>query len=63
MFTSLDLVDHMGARSWGVTGTLRANRLHDIPLPAKKEVEKNLKRGASQAVFSQYLMVLVWKDN
>lgn len=63
LFTSLDLLDHMGDRSWGVTGTLRVNRINDIPLPTKKEVEKQFQRGESQAVYSQDLMVSAWKDN
>ena len=63
LFTSLDLLDHMGDRQWGVTGTLRQNRLHNIPLDNKKQVEKKLERGQSQAVYTQDSLVMVWRDN
>lgn len=63
LFTTLDLLDHMGERAWGVTGTLRANRLNGVPLPTKKEAEKTMKRGEVKAVFSSDLMVATWKDN
>ena len=62
LFTSLDLLEHMGDRQLGVTGTLRQNRLHGIPLPTKKEVNK-LERGYMEAVYHQDIMVMVWKDN
>ena len=63
LFTSLDLLEHMGDRHLGVTGTMRQNRLHGIPLPTKKEVAKNFERGQLQAIYHQDAMVLVWKDN
>ena len=63
LFTSIDLLDHMGDRQLGVTGTLRQNRLHGVPLPTKKEVEKNFVRGQSEAVYTQDSIVVVWKDN
>jgi hypothetical protein len=34
LFTSLDLLDHMGDMRLGVTGTFRQNRIVGIPLPA-----------------------------
>jgi len=63
LFTSVDLLEHLGDRQLGVTGTLRQNRLHGIPLPTKKEVVKNFQRGELQAVYHQDMMVMVWKDN
>lgn len=63
LFTSLDLLEHMGDRQWGVTGTLRQNRLHGIPLHSKKDVNKAFGRGESEAVYTQDALVMVWKDN
>lgn len=63
LFTSLDLLDHMGDKGYGVTGTLRQNRTIGIPLPNKKQANKELKRGEMQAVFTQDSVVAVWKDN
>jgi hypothetical protein len=53
----------MGDKQLGLTGTLRQNRLFGIPLPSKKEAEKKMKRGESQAVYSQDSTVILWKDN
>jgi len=63
LFTSLDLIDHMGAKGYGVTGTLRQNRIIGIPLPNKKQANKELKRGETKMVFTQDAVVSVWKDN
>jgi DNA excision repair protein ERCC-6 len=63
LFTSLDLLDNMGDRQYGVTGTLRQNRIIGIPLPNKKQANKQLKRGEMQAVYTQDAVVAVWKDN
>jgi hypothetical protein len=63
LFTTLDLLDHMGDRQLGVTGTLRQNRVIGIPLPTKKEVVKNFKRGEVQATYTQDATVVVWRDN
>jgi hypothetical protein len=63
LFTSMDLLDHMGDRQWGVTGTLRQNRIIGIPLPGKKEATRNMKRGEAEAVYSSDSTVIVWKDN
>jgi hypothetical protein len=63
LFTSMDLLDHMGDRKIGVTGTVRMNRVIGIPLPSKKVMDKDFKRGDCQAVYTQDSMVMVWKDN
>ncbi len=63
LFTSIDLLDHMGARQLGITGTLRQNRIIGIPLPSKKDAAKKLTRGEAQAVYTRDSAVLVWKDN
>jgi hypothetical protein len=63
LFTSLDLLDHMGDKRYGVTGTLRQNRIIGIPLPSKKQANKELKRGEMKAVYTQDAVVTVWQDN
>jgi hypothetical protein len=63
LFTSTDLLDHMGDKQLGLTGTLRQNRMVGIPLPSKKEAERTMKRGDSKAVFTQDSTVILWKDN
>jgi hypothetical protein len=63
LFTSLDLLDHMGDRQLGVTGTMRLNRIHGLPLPSKKDVNKKFERGQLHAIYSMDTTVVVWKDN
>jgi len=63
LFTSLDLISHMGDKGYGVTGTLRQNRIIGIPLPNKKQANKELKRGEAKAVYTEDKVVVVWKDN
>jgi hypothetical protein len=63
LFTSLDLLDNMGDRRYGVTGTLRQNRIIGIPLENKKLAAKEMKRGDAKAVYTQDSTVVVWKDN
>lgn len=63
LFTSMDLLDHMGDRQLGVTGTMRQNRLNSIPLLSKKQASKELKRGDSMAVYSMDSTIVLWMDN
>ena len=42
---------------------MRQNRLGPVPLPPKKEVEKEFDRGDYTEVFSEDFTVVVWKDN
>jgi len=63
LFTSMDLLDHLGEKGIGVTGTMRVNRLHDIPLPSKNKAKKDMQRGQHQATFTDHSTVVVWKDN
>jgi hypothetical protein len=63
LFTSLDLLDHMGDKGYGVTGTLRQNRTIGIPLPNKKQANKEMKRGEMKAVFTQDTAVAIWVDD
>lgn len=62
LFTSMDLLDNMSKRGYGVTGTLRQNRIVSIPLPNKKDANK-LQRGEVKAVYTGDAVVAVWKDN
>jgi len=62
LFTSMDLLDAMGDKQLGLTGTLCLNRLHGIPLPTKKESSK-LKRGEHRSVNSMDSTVVLWLDN
>ena len=63
LFCSIPLLDEMSKRGIGGTGTMRQNRLGPVPLPKKKEVEKNFVRGGSMSMFSGDKNVVVWKDN
>ena len=63
LFTSIDLLDHMGDRQLGLTGTVRQNRLNGVPLPSKKEAAKQLKRGDHKAVYTQDCTIVLWQDN
>lgn len=63
LFTSMDLLDHMGDRQLGITGTLRQNRVTHMPLPSKKEANRTMKRGDHQAIYTQDSIVVLWQDN
>ena len=63
LFTSLDLLDHLGEKGIGVTGTVRAVRLYDIPLPNKKKATKELQRGEFRAAYTGGSTLVVWRDN
>ena len=42
---------------------MRQNRLGPIPLPNKREVEREWDRGDIAEVFHEDMTVAVWKDN
>ena len=63
LFTSMDLLDNMGDRQLGITGTVRQNRLNGVPLPSKKEASKTFKRGDHQAVYTQDSTIVLWQYN
>ena len=52
LFTSFPLLAQMSTMGIGCTGTVRQNRLHKVPLPSKKDLEKKtLERGTHCAVY------------
>lgn len=63
LFTSMDLLDHMGDRQLGVTGTVRQNRLHGVPLLSKKEASKELQRGDHRVIYTQDKTIVLWQDS
>lgn len=65
LFTSFNLLTELRKRGYGVTGTIRKNRLpKDIPLPTKSEMEKN-GRGAFASKISREdgIITVRWTDN
>ncbi len=65
LFTSFNLLTDMRKRGYGVTGTMRVNRIpKDIPLPDKKAMEKK-GRGAFVSKISKEdgVIVVRWTDN
>ena len=65
LFTSFDLLEHMADRGWGVTGTMRQNRLFRVPLQDKKEAVKGMQRGEMKTVYEKdsSICVTAWKDS
>jgi len=64
LFTSFSLLDKLSEQGIGLTGTVRANRLHKVPIIQKKEMEKKtVLRGHSQTLFRADQVVCAWKDN
>uniref|UniRef100_A0A8D0A249 PiggyBac transposable element-derived protein domain-containing protein n=1 Tax=Sander lucioperca TaxID=283035 RepID=A0A8D0A249_SANLU len=62
LFTSLSLLDEMTKRGYGSCGTVRDNRLFDVPFTPKKEFNK-LPRGATQVLTEGEKLLVRWKDN
>lgn len=65
LFTSFNLLTELRKRGYGVTGTIRINRLpKDIPLPTKVEMEKK-GRGAHASIISKEdgIITVRWTDN
>ena len=52
LFTSFPLLRAMSDMGIGLTGTVRQNRLHQVPLPKKKDLDKKtVPRGYTAAVY------------
>ena len=63
LFTSMDLLDHMSEKGVGVVGTMRQNRINNIPLPNKKEGGK-MERGDYKVVYEgEDKNIIIWKDS
>jgi len=63
LFITMDLLEHMGDRQLGITGTMRQNRLVGVPLPSKKLACKEMKRGEHKVIFSMDSNIVLWMDN
>jgi hypothetical protein len=63
LFTSFDLCDHLAEKGLGVVGTVRQNRICAVPIKAKKEADKELKRGEVETVYDSNVCLSVWKDS
>jgi len=61
-FTSLSLLDELKKRNIGGTGTIRADRCQNAPLPSKKDLEKR-GRGSSSYACDGSNMIVRWCDN
>ncbi|KAG9283213.1 piggyBac transposable element-derived protein 3-like [Astyanax mexicanus] len=62
LFTSLSLLDEMTKRGYGSCGTIRDNRLFDVPFTPKNEFNK-LPRGTTQVLTEGEKLLVCWKDN
>ena len=63
LYTTLDLIKQLSRMGIGGTGTVRQNRLFQIPLPEPKTMEKEFLRGQSETVYSEDVSIVGWKDN
>ncbi|KAK7162551.1 hypothetical protein R3I93_006776 [Phoxinus phoxinus] len=62
LFTTLTLVDEMTKRGYGSCGTLRENRLFDIPLTPSKIFRKT-SRGNGEFLIEDGKLIVRWNDN
>ncbi|XP_071391075.1 piggyBac transposable element-derived protein 3-like [Centroberyx affinis] len=62
LFTSLALLDEMTKRGYGSSGTMRQNRLFDVPFKPQKDFKK-LTRGTSEVLTQGDKLLVRWKDN
>ncbi|XP_055780177.1 piggyBac transposable element-derived protein 3-like [Salvelinus fontinalis] len=62
LFTSLALLDEMTKRGYGSSGTMRQNRLFDVPFKPQKDFMK-LPRGTSEVLTQGDKLLVRWKDN
>lgn len=63
LFTNFDLLDHLAEKKIGVIGTVRQNRIVGVPLPAKKEAARIMKRGQIKTVYDEKLCLTCWRDS
>ncbi len=62
LFTTLSLMDEMTKRGYGSSGTMRQNRLFDIPFTPLNAFMK-LPRGTSEVLCQGEKLLVRWKDN
>ncbi|KAJ4929398.1 hypothetical protein JOQ06_005006 [Pogonophryne albipinna] len=62
LFTSLGLLDEMTKRRYGSSGTMRQNRLFDVPFKPQKEFMK-LSQGTSEVLTQGDKLLVRWRDN
>lgn len=61
LFTISFLLQKLSSLCNGETGTVRNNKLHHVPLPEAKTVEK-MERGISRFIYKSGMVCKVWKD-
>lgn len=62
LFTTLSLIDEMTKWGYGCTGTLRHNRLFDVPFKPMNEFKK-LQRGSTEVLSEGENLLVSWRDN
>jgi hypothetical protein len=62
MFISFPLLDQLSEKQIAGTGTVRQNRLANIPIIKKKELEKK-ERGDKEVLYREDQVLVGWKDN
>ena len=63
LFTSVPLLECLSERGLGGTGTVTKARMKAIPLPNRKDVEKQWDRGQYKVIYHKDIVAVVWKDN
>ena len=63
-FTTLNLLQYLGRKGIGATGTLRANRTAKFPIIDQKEMSKKPRGTMDYRYDSAYkIVVTIWNDN
>jgi hypothetical protein len=64
LFTSFPLLDKMSEKGIAGTGTVRQNRLQNVEIIGKKDLEKKtVERGTSSQLYREDQVLVAWKDN
>ena len=62
LFTSLPLLDELSKRGIGGLGTLRQNRLENIPVPTKQLMKKTIRGSYQGATDNHGNTMVIWHD-